>query len=64
VAQIRAAAFKSFLIGEEMKITDDSLALINEAIKKQLEDAGKDIADAVPEVEKLLEAIKKEKSNK
>jgi len=43
-----------------MKITDDSLRLINEAIKKQLEDAGKDIMDAVPEVKKLLEAIKKE----
>ena len=43
-----------------MKITEDNLRLINEAIKKQLEDAGKDIMDAVPELEKLLEAIKKE----
>ena len=42
-----------------MKIIDDNLRLINEAIEKQLEDAGKDIMDAVPEAEKLLEAIKK-----
>jgi len=46
-----------------MKITDDNLRLINEAIKKQLEDAGKDIMDAVPDAEKLLEAIKKEEKN-
>ena len=43
-----------------MKVTDDNLHLINEAIKKQLEDAGKDIMDAVPEAEKLLEAINKD----
>lgn len=42
-----------------MKITDDNLRLINEAIEKQLEDADKDIMDAVPDAEKLLEAIKK-----
>ena len=37
-----------------------SLDLITEAIKKQLDQAGKNIKDAIPDKNKLLEAIKKE----
>ena len=32
---------------------------MTEAIAKQLQDAGKNIRDTIPEAEKLLEAIKK-----
>jgi hypothetical protein len=41
------------------KEVKERLRLMTEAIAKQLQDAGKDIRDTIPEAEKLLEAIKK-----
>ena len=41
------------------KEVKERLCLMTEAIAKQLQDAGKDIRDTIPEAEKLLKAIKK-----
>ena len=41
------------------KEVKERLRLMTEAIAKQLQDAGKNIRDTIPEAEKLLEAIKK-----
>jgi hypothetical protein len=41
------------------KEVKERLRLMTEAIAKQLQDAGKDIRDTIPEAEKLLKTIKK-----
>jgi hypothetical protein len=38
----------------------NQVKLITEAIRKQLEDAGKDLQDMVPDQKKLTELIRKE----
>ena len=43
------------------RISEETLQLINEALRKQLLDAGIDLMDLVPDKAKLLAAIEKVK---
>jgi len=47
-----------------MKLTDENLRLMNEAVRKQLEDAGVNIMDLVPDANELLKRIKEEEARK
>ena len=46
-----------------MKIDNANLRLINEAIRKQLEAAGRNLQDMVPDLEKMVNAIRRKKQD-